>query len=122
MADLHRTHRFIEGHMVKADPPEWFAKAVAGSGDWPRSLGEAGASMMEDFDGAGESLEIYEGPQGDYFIGYWDAAKCVAEIFIDNVADYMLFRATYIAPLAKLIMESDRYDEWRKAKNIKFAS
>jgi hypothetical protein len=26
MSDLHATYLFKEGHLIKAEPPEWFAK------------------------------------------------------------------------------------------------
>jgi hypothetical protein len=116
---LHSTHRFVDGRLVKVDPPEWFARATAADdGDWNTLLTKAGATAIDDFggDGGADSIEIYEGPDGDYFIGFWDCNKCIAEVFIDNVADYLHFRATYIAPLANLIMESARHYEWEQEK------
>jgi hypothetical protein len=108
--------------MVKAEAPGWFASAVEDSDDWGKALRVAGAVGIDEFDNGGESVEIYEGPECDYFIAYRDAAKCAAKIFIDNVADYLLFRAVYIAPLATLIMETERHQEWRKAKRLRVAS
>ena len=121
MTALHRIYRFVDGRMVRAEPPAWFSSATAESDDWLGSLGRAGATAVEDFDNGGESLHIFEGPEGDYFIGYWDATKCVIEVFIDNIADYLQFRANYIAPLAQLVMEVERHEEWRKGKKFRAA-
>jgi hypothetical protein len=110
-------YHFLDGHLVKSDAPEWFANATREKdGSWSRLLREAGAISVEDFDDGGNSIEIYEAPDGTYFIGFWDANKCFAEVFIDNIADYLLFRARYIAPLASLIMETERHSEWEKRK------
>lgn len=120
MGGLHRTYHFTDGRLVKVKPPEWFAKATAVDGNWPSLLTAAGATFMEEF-GDGD-LEIFEGPEGDYFVGIWDSNKCMAEVFIDNVADYLQFRVSYIAPLANLIMETERHYEWNKAKKRKATS
>ncbi len=115
---MHSSHRFAGGCLVKADPPEWFAKATAKDGSWRTLLLRAGATAIEDFgyDSGADSLEIYEGPEGDYCILFRDSNKCAAEIFIDNMADYLLFRAKYVAPLATLIMESERHFDWQKGR------
>src|SRR5687768_13314396 len=112
MNELHRTFRFANGHMLRAAPPGWFAGIAEGNEDWSKALRGAGATGIDEFSNRGESLEIYAGPEGDFFIAYRDAAKCVAKIFINNVADYLLFRANYVAPLANLIMETERHNEW----------
>jgi hypothetical protein len=122
MNKTDRSYGFVDGRLVPMKPPEWFAKAVLEEGSWNASLTKAGALALEDFGDGGDTLDIYQGPSGDYFIGYWDCNECVAQIFIDNVPDYLMFRAKYIAPLASLIMESDRHHEWREAKKRKRAS
>ncbi len=122
MGRLHSTHRFSDGQLMKAEAPEWFLMATANSDDWAKSLSQAGAIAVEEFENGGESLDIHEAPDGSYLIQYRDAHKTVAEIFIDNVADYLLFRATYIVPLATLIMETERHDDWQKTKRFKAAS
>jgi hypothetical protein len=116
MTSLHSAYRFVDGRLVKMQPPEWFTKATVGADDWPRALSKAGAIGVDDFGGdtGGDSIEVYRGPAGDYFIGFWDCSECIAEVFVDNIADYLLFRATYVAPLAKLIMDSERHYEWQE--------
>lgn len=118
MKSMHRTYQFTNGRMVKSEQPEWFSKAIKNTDDWHVSLTKSGAVGLEDIGDGAESIDIYEAPDGSYFIGYWDAAKCVAEIFIDNVPDYLVFRANYIAPLASLIMESERHYEWKKKARV----
>jgi len=86
---LHKTHRFFDGRLVKAEPPEWFKKAIAtDDSSQSEQLRKAGATAVDEFGDGGDTLEIWEGPDGDYYIDYWDSNKCVAEIFIDNIADY----------------------------------
>src|SRR5262245_29085606 len=84
MKFLHSDLRFIDGRLVKSEPPKWFANAIADSDDWIASLSRAGATYTDEFESSGESLAVFEGPDADYAILYWDAAKCVAKIFIDN--------------------------------------
>jgi hypothetical protein len=124
MTTTNDNYRFTDGHLVKADPPDWFARAISKDGGWDRLLSKAGATAVEDFgaDGGGDSIEIYEGPAGDYAIVFRDCNKCIAKVFIDDVADYLRFRATYIAPLATLIMESEKHFEWENRKRLKAAS
>ena len=43
-----------------------------------------------------------------FAIIFWDSAQCIARVFIDTVADYLVFKAQVIAPQAMLIMECDR--------------
>lgn len=119
MSVLHRAYRFVDGRLVQAESPEWFARAIAGSTDWPKSLREAGATVVESIGDGGESLHIYEGPHGGYFVGYWGATKCFAEIFIDDIADYLQFRDDYIAPFAKLIMGSEQHSQWAKQRPLR---
>lgn len=103
MQTVYRAYRFAGGHFAKTNPPEWFTKAINSGLDWPNALRRAGAMDIEEFENGAESLHIFEGPKGDYFIGYWDTFKCVIQVFIDDPADYFHFRVTYIAPLAILI-------------------
>jgi hypothetical protein len=84
----------------------------------------SGASCVADYDGAGEGdqIEIYEGPDGDFVIFFWDCNRCFAEVFIDNVADYLTFKSTVIAPQAMLIMESERHEQWQEERKRRRAS
>jgi hypothetical protein len=67
-------------------------------------LTKAGATAVEDFggDSGADSIEIYEGPAGDYAIVFRDCNKCIAKVFIDNIPNYLTFRASVIAPQAVL--------------------
>ena len=122
MGVSQRTYRFTNGTMLEVEPPSWFVKATAEDSDWSAELQRAGVNEVDKFENGGEFILIFRAPNGEYFIGYWDAAECVAEIFISSAVDYLLFRATYIAPIASLIMETERHDEWRKRNRFKAAS
>lgn len=111
-------YRFRNSQLEKCSPPEWFTK-LPENGSWPEMLTHAGATALEKFGEGGDTIEIYEAPEGGYFIGYWDCNRCIANIFIDDVADYLLFRATYIAPLASLIMESEKHYQWEQANKVR---
>jgi hypothetical protein len=102
MNGLHSTFRFADGRLVKTVPPQWFVNATANSENWEERFTAAGATKIAEF-GSADGLEIYQAPDGSYFILYWELQNCIAEIFVDNIADYVLFRATYVAPLASLI-------------------
>jgi hypothetical protein len=109
MMALHTDYFFANGGWTKSEAPQWFSNAVTRDGDWGEELSRAGATLLEEFGGAGaDTIAIYQGQAGDYAILFWDAAKCIARVFIDNVPDYMTFRASIIAPHAMLIMESER--------------
>src|SRR6266446_1882725 len=118
MSGLHSDYRFADGRWIKADPPEWFAKAIPQHDDWRSLLVRAGAIAVEDFgfDSGGDSIEIYEGPAGDYAVLFRDCNKCIARVFIDNIPDYLTFRASVIASQAVLIMESERHCDWQKGR------
>ncbi len=94
------TLRFSESRLIKADRPDWYI-AIEEDGPDP---------SVENFggDGDADSIEIYRGPDGDWFVQFFDRnGMGIAEVLVDN-ADYLQFRATYIAPLANLIMELER--------------
>ena len=119
MSGKNRDFAFVEGRLVPTSPPAWFVKATSEESNWSTALTKAGARPLEDFGDGGDNIEIYQGPEGDYYVGYWDPGECIAHIFIDNVADYLSFRAQYVAPLASLIMESDRHFVWQQAQKLK---
>lgn len=120
MKGLKSDYRFSDGRWIEAPAPEWFAIATAIDDSWQSSLTKAGATHVDEFgaETGGDSIEIYEGPAGDYAILFRDSAKCIARVFIDNVADYLTFRASVVAPQASLIMESERYYAWKDGKRL----
>jgi hypothetical protein len=109
--------RFTNGALVEAEPPEWFVAHLNNSemdADWQGSLLKAGATSMESFDGS-ETYEVYSSPNG-YFVDYCDVFASAAWIFIDRPVDYITFRATMLAPLVMLSIESDRVEKARLQK------
>ena len=115
MSALHTDYRYTKGEWIKAEPPKWFV--VNDETDWDTQLSRAGARLIDEFGGGGaDNISIYVGPTGDYAVVIWDAAQCVARVFIDNIPDYLTFRSQVIAPQAMLIMECDRQFELEKQR------
>lgn len=123
MRDSPSRYRFAEGRWVKSEPPQWYARAEK-NGSWPSMITSVGAVFVADYsgDGEGDQIEIFQGPDGDYAIFFWDCNQCFAEVFIDNVADYLTFKSTVIAPQAVLIMESERHEQWQEERKRRRAS
>jgi hypothetical protein len=117
-------YRFAKGEMEKCNPPEWFAKTAAKDNDWTDLLKQADAVLVDDFggDSGGESLQVYRRGAEEYVVVFRDPNQVIMTAFIDDVADYVFCRATYIAPLASLIMEEERQYEWEKNRKMKRAS
>ncbi|CCD84566.1 hypothetical protein BRAO285_1220052 [Bradyrhizobium sp. ORS 285] len=107
--DKRRCMLFQDGRLTEGQPPEWFRRHVEGmtpEGDWRDSLSRAGASAMESF-GEVETITLHRCPTG-YFVDYWDSFEPIAWIFIDRPVDYLVFRATYLAPLVQLLLETEQ--------------
>lgn len=99
--------RFASGILAEAAPPEWFARLLeTGDDDWEASLARLGTNHIDSF-GETERLDVYRSPNG-YFINYMDVSESAAWIFIDRPTDYVVFRATILAPLVTLALEGDR--------------
>ena len=111
--DKRRCMRFVDGRLVEADPPDWFERHLARNDDttdWSASLVQEGCIGIDEF-GDAETIEIFRHPSGSYYVEYRDTIEAVAWIFIDRPVDYVTFRATFLAPLALLSMESERFEE-----------
>jgi hypothetical protein len=106
MNGLYSTYRFADGRLVKSSPPPWFAIATTNSENWEERFTAAGATKVDEFIGGSHAIETYQASDGSYFTLYWELQNCIADIFVDNIADYLLFRATYVAPLVSLIRAS----------------
>jgi hypothetical protein len=101
--------KFADGTLQQAHPPSWFEahlSTIDTNPDWPGSLVERGLQSWETIAG-GETFEIYKTPEGGYFVDYTDAFESAAWIFIDKPSDYITFRATVLAPLVMLSMQTD---------------
>jgi hypothetical protein len=113
---------FADGKLAEAAPPEWFVKHLEwadSDSDWQGSLLKAGLQSWESFDGT-ETFEIYKTSNGGFFIDYVDANESAAWIFIARPVDYITFRATMLAPLVMLTMQSDRHVIWRQEREQAF--
>jgi hypothetical protein len=114
MTEEHKVLRFRDGKLVKATAPEWFVKAKSVDGSWDRILSDAGAIGYDDFGDSGDTIQVYKTPDNGYLVSFWDVNETLADVFIDDLVDYLTFRAQYIAPLAKLIMATDQHFAWQE--------
>lgn len=107
--DKQRCMLFQDGRLTEGEPPGWFRQILeemAPDGDWQASLRRAGTSAIESF-GDVETITLHRCPTG-YFIDYWDSFEAIAWIFIDRPVDYLVFRATYLAPWVQLLMDGEQ--------------
>lgn len=119
MSNLDRLYKFEGGRLSKCDAPNWYRKAVDDDApvDWNENLSRAGARAVESF-GEVDALNVYRTPDDGFLVEYLDYEELVASVLINDRADYLTFRAIYLAPLASLIMQSDQHDNWRKEQNL----
>ena len=110
LPDKHKSlcMRFESGRLFEAEPPAWWIRHLEGPDecDWDASIRRLGAQKVEEF-GRIETFAIWKTKEGRYFIDYMDVTESAAWIFIDRPADYITFRAIYLAPLVQL----DRINE-----------
>jgi hypothetical protein len=106
--------RFKNGKLTKARAPQWFVKATVEDDDFEKLLTAAGASTHDGYGDGGDSLQIFRTPNDGYLVMFHDVHELNSYVFIDDVPDYLLFKAQYIAPLAQLIMASEQHFVWEE--------
>ncbi|MGJ5207743.1 hypothetical protein [Bradyrhizobium sp. HKCCYLR20261] len=117
MDDTQKSLRFADGKLLEVDLPQWFRKATEEDGEFDDLLSRAGASRLDDYGDKTDTIKIYRTPQDTgYLVIFWDTFEIISLVFIGNVADYMTFRAQYIAPLAQLIMATDQHLAWQEER------
>jgi hypothetical protein len=121
MDDRKKSLKFKNGKLTKAALPQWYGKAMAVDGDFDKLLSQAGASGLDEYGGGGDTLQIYRTPNDGYLVIFRDTNEIISLVFIDNVADYLMFKAQYIAPLAQLIMAADQHWVWEQDRKKKRA-
>jgi hypothetical protein len=119
MSEDQKVLRFKDGKLVPGTAPEWFNKAKSFEGNWDNSLTKAGAILYDDYGEYGDTIQVYKTPDNGYFVSFWDVHKAMADVFVDDLADYLTFRAQYIAPLAQLIMAEDQHLVWQEDRKTK---
>jgi hypothetical protein len=122
MSALERCFAFRDSRMAAMSPPPWFVEMVEEADDWDAAIRSAGFSPTEEFGEGGDNLAIYRNEKAEYLITYGDYNETIAYIFLANVAEYLECRAKLIAPLATLIMETDKHFEWQEARRRRRAS
>jgi hypothetical protein len=119
MIDSAKSLKFKNGKLVKAPLPPWYRKALADDDDFAALLTRAGASNVDEYGEGGDSIQMFRGPNNGYLVIFHDSFEMISLVFIDNVADFMTFKARYIAPLAQLIMASDKHWAWQEDRKKK---
>jgi hypothetical protein len=104
--------RFENGKLFEAEPPAWWVRHMEDTDEteWEASIRKSGAQKIEEI-GQTESFTIWKTKEGGYFIDYMDAIESAAWIFIERPADYITFRATYLAPLVQLLRTNELEQE-----------
>lgn len=120
MAIDDNLYEFKDGKLSKCSPPEWFRKALDcdDAVGWSELLSRAGCRATEGF-GEIDTLNVYRTPDEGFLVEYVDCEELVISVLIYDRAEYLTFRAQYIAPLASFIMRADRHDVWQKEQSKK---
>src|SRR5580698_1784005 len=100
MIDAAKSLKFTKGKLVKSPLPQWYRKALAEDDELAALLTRAGASNIDEYGDGGDSIQMFRGPYNSYLVIFHDSTEMISLVFIDNVADFMTFKAQYIAPLA----------------------
>lgn len=106
MSDL-KLYSFDGQALVRCETPEWLQKANSSTGEYHADLYSVGMHIMDDFGGDGDKVTVYIG-NGCHYIEYWDVHERVAGFIIDDVANYLVFRARFMFPWVWLAREADR--------------
>lgn len=116
MIDAAKSLKFKNGKLVKGPIPAWYRKALAEDDDFKALLTKAGASSVDEYGDGADAIQMFRDPKNGYLIIFHDTFEMICLVFIDNVADFLTFKAQYIAPLAQLIMASDKHFEWQEER------
>jgi hypothetical protein len=120
MDAVEKSLKFANGKLGKIIAPQWLKKATKEDGEFHSLLSGAGASGLDDYGENADTIQIYRTPKdAGYLVIFWDTNEIISLVFIDTAADYMLFKAQYIAPLAQLIMASDQHWAWQEDRKKK---
>jgi hypothetical protein len=115
MDERKKSLKFKNGKLAKTTAPQWYLNATKEDGSYDVLLSRAGATRSDEYGEHGDTMQIYRAPNdAGYLVIFRDTFEIISVVFIDNVADYMLFKAQYIAPLAQLIMAADEHFEWEE--------
>ena len=115
MDAIEKSLKFENGKLTKVTAPRWYTEATKEDGVFDDLLSRAGVSALDSYGENADTITIYRTPKdAGYLVISWDTNEIISVVFIDTVADYMLFKAQYIAPLAQLIMASEQHWVWQE--------
>lgn len=120
MLDVEKVARFKDGQLSRAEAPKWLADILTSDGDYREALSKAGASTEDPYGEDGDTIHIFRMPDSGHLVIFWDTGEVICYVLIDSPADFLTFKAQYVAPLAQLIMQTDKFQEWdeeRRKKN-----
>jgi hypothetical protein len=92
--------------------PAWLSDAMTAekaSDDRQKALSDAGADHVESYGYLNETLDVWKMEDQGWVVDYWDTTSQVFAVVIENLGDFMMFQATWIAPMALKIMAADKY-------------
>jgi hypothetical protein len=101
MEIAYNLYQFKDGKLSKCATPDWFRKAVDADDavDRGEMLSRVGCRALESF-GEIDTLVVYRTPDDGFLIEYIDVEELVASVLIYDRADYLTFRARFVAPLS----------------------
>lgn len=117
MIDAAKLYRFEDGRLLKAEPPSWLKPATTADADEDALLQRAGAHGVETLGDGGDTISIFRTPDKGFLITFWDIGEAICYVIVASPADFLAFKAHYIAPLAHLAMASDQFDAWRESQS-----
>jgi hypothetical protein len=116
MEEFSKFLTFKGGKLTKTEPPQWYRDGVAKDDDFERMLSKVGATGLDEYGEHGDTIKIYRALKNSYLAIFWDVSEIISLVVIEDLADYMLFKAQYIAPLGQLIMASDQHWVWQEER------
>jgi hypothetical protein len=94
------------------NPPEWLLDAMLAdreNEDRDRALSDQGAENVEHYGELNETVDVWRRSGSGWLVDWWDTDSHVMSILIDNAADFAMFQAAWICPMATKIMAADAY-------------
>ena len=116
MIDADKIFRFESGKLLKAETPSWLKPALTADADEDALLQKAGAHGVETFGDGGDTISIFRTPDKGFLITFWDIGEAICYVLVASPADFLAFKAQYVAPLSQLAIASDQFTAWQESQ------
>ncbi|CDX39997.1 hypothetical protein MPLA_320013 [Mesorhizobium sp. ORS 3359] len=104
--------RFDGTSLQPCEAPEWYSAVMRDADDigghYPAIYGRNGILLDHQFGQDLHSINVYNAGVHGHLVEYWDVTRCLATIFIDDVAAYLEFRAKHLFAWVWLIKDMER--------------